>query len=613
MRRLIDDGHVHVFDGAMGTQLYGRGVFVNVCYDEVTLSRPDLVRQIHRDYVDAGAEIVETNTFGANPVKLSAYGLAERTEELNRAAARLAREAVGTRASVAGAIGPLGIRIEPCGPTSRDEATAHFRRQVLGLLEGGVEGFVLETFSDLAEIECAYRAVRAETDLPVVAQMTVGPDGKTAYGTDPAHLTRALTDLGADVIGLNCSVGPAVMLAAIEEMAEATTAPLSAQPNAGVPRTVRDRQIYLASPEYVAEYARRMIQDGVRFLGGCCGTTPAHIRAIRDVVGEAAGRPATTRVSVPRAVEKRAAVEPVPLRDRSKLGAKLADGRLVLSVEIRPPHGWNAAEVAEPARALAAAGVDVVTLVDTARSRIRMGSLAAATLVQHEASIEAVVHYTCRGKNMLTMLSDLLGAAALGLRNVLVVSGDPPALGPYPDATEVFDIDSIGLTHLVQGLNRGVDPGGATIGAPTQFVQGVQVSEGAQDRALELERFAYKLEAGADFAVTQPVFDVADLEPFLELAARHRTPVIAGILPFPSLRTAEFFANEVPGISVPANVVERMRRAEASGPEAAGEEGVRIALEVIAAARPLVQGFHLGAPRRNVEVALRVLREAGLG
>ncbi|MSR21106.1 MAG: bifunctional homocysteine S-methyltransferase/methylenetetrahydrofolate reductase [Gemmatimonadetes bacterium] len=597
----------------MGTQLYGRGVFVNVCYDEVTLSRPDLVRQIHRDYVDAGAEIVETNTFGANPVKLSAYGLAERTEELNRAAARLAREAVGTRASVAGAIGPLGIRIEPYGPTSRDEATAHFRRQVLGLLEGGVEGFVLETFSDLAEIECAYRAVRAETDLPVVAQMTVGPDGKTAYGTDPAHLARALTDLGADVIGLNCSVGPAVMLDAIEEMAEATTAPLSAQPNAGVPRTVCDRQIYLASPEYVAEYARRMIQDGVRFLGGCCGTTPAHIRAIRDVVGEAAGRPATTRVSVPRAVEKRAAVEPVPLRDRSKLGAKLADGRLVLSVEIRPPHGWNAAEVAEPARALAAAGVDVVTLVDTARSRIRMGSLAAATLVQHEAGIEAVVHYTCRGKNMLTMLSDLLGAAALGLRNVLVVSGDPPALGPYPDATEVFDIDSIGLTHLVQGLNRGVDPGGATIGAPTQFVQGVQVSEGAQDRALELERFAYKLEAGADFAVTQPVFDVADLEPFLELAARHRTPVIAGILPFPSLRTAEFFANEVPGISVPANVVERMRRAEASGPEAAGEEGVRIALEVIAAARPLVQGFHLGAPRRNVEVALRVLREAGLG
>ncbi len=613
MRRLIDDGRVHVFDGAMGTELYGRGVFVNVCYDEVTLSRPDLVKQIHRDYVDAGAEIVETNTFGANPVKLSAYGLAERTEEINTAAARLAREAVGGRASVAGAIGPLGIRIEPYGPTSCDEATAHFRRQVLGLLAGGVDGFVLETFSDLAEIECAYRAVRAESDLPVVAQMTVGPDGKTAYGTDAAHIARALAALGADVIGLNCSVGPAVMLDAIEEMADIATVPLVAQPNAGVPRTVRDRQIYMASPEYVAEYARRMVSLGVRFLGGCCGTTPAHVRALRAVVREAGAESVSrAKVSVPRAVEAPAAVEPVPLRERSKLGAKLARGGLVSSVEIRPPHSWDPAEVVGPARALAAAGVDVVTLVDAARSRIRMGALAAAAVVEREAGIEAIVQYTCRGKNMNTMLADLLGAAALGLRNVLVVSGEPPALGPYPDATEVFDIDSIGLTHVVRGLNRGVDPGGTPIGAPARFVQGVQVSEGAVDRTLELERFAYKLEAGADFAVTRPVFDVKDLEPFLELAAKHSTPVIAGILPFPSLRTAEFFANEMPGISVPWAVVDRMRRAEASGPEAAAEEGVTIALETIAAARTLVRGFHVNAPRRDVAVALRVLREAGV-
>jgi homocysteine S-methyltransferase len=613
VRRLIDDGKVHVFDGAMGTELYGRGVFVNICYDEVTLSRPDLVKQIHRDYVDAGAEIVETNTFGANPVKLSAYGLAERTEELNTAAARLAREAVGARASVAGAVGPLGIRIEPYGPTSREEATAHFRRQVVGLLGGGVDGFVLETFSDLAEIECAYRAVRAESDLPVVAQMTLGPDGKTAYGTDAAHIARALADLGADVIGLNCSVGPAVMLDAIEEMADFATVPLIAQPNAGVPRTVRDRQIYMASPEYVAEYARRMVQLGVRFLGGCCGTTPAHVRALRAVVGESGGKPVPRpKASVSRPVAATAAVEPVPVRERSKLGAKLAGRGLVSSVEIRPPHSWDPDEVVAPARALAAAGVDVVTLVDAARSRIRMGALAAAAVIQREAGIETVVQYTCRGKNMNTMLADLLGAAALGLRNVLVVSGEPPALGPYPDATEVFDIDSIGLTHVVQGLNRGVDPGGTAVGAPTRFVQGIQVSEGAEDRVLELERFAYKLEAGADFAVTQPVFDVADLEPFLELAAKHSTPVIAGILPFPSLRTAEFFANEMPGIAVPAAVVERMRRADASGPEAAAEEGVLIALETIAAARTLVRGFHVNAPRRDVGVAVRVLREAGL-
>jgi homocysteine S-methyltransferase len=614
---MIDDGRVHVFDGAMGTELYGRGVFVNVCYDEITLSRPDLVRQIHRDYAQAGAEIVETNTFGANPVKLSSYGLAERTEELNAAAARLAREAVTGRAKVAGAVGPLGIRIEPFGPTGRDEAVALFRRQVVGLLEGGVDGFVLETFSDLSEIECAYRAVRAESDLALVAQMTVGQDGKSAYGTEAAHIARTLTEMGADVIGLNCSVGPAVMLDALEEMAEATSLPLCAQPNAGLPRTVRDRQIYLASPEYVAEYARRMIELGVRFVGGCCGTTPEHVRAIRAAVEEARAPkrgPAETSVVVGalRAAEP-APVAPVPLSERSRWGAKLAAGKPVVSVEILPPHSWTADEVVEPARQLAEAGVDAVSLVDTARSRIRMGALAAAVIVEREVGLETVVHYACRGKNMLSMLSELLGAAALGLRNILVVSGDPPALGPYPDATEVLDIDSIGLTHVVQGLNRGVDPGGASIGVPTRFVQGVAVHEGALDRKRELERLAYKLEAGADFAITQPVFAVTDLEPFLELAAKHRTPVIAGVWPFPSLRSAEFLANEVPGVAVPPAAVERMRRAEASGAKAALEEGLQIALEVIGAVRPLVQGIHLNAPRRNVSVALRVLKEAGVG
>ena len=615
MRELIDDGRVHVFDGAMGTELYARGVFVNVCYDEITLSRPDLVRQIHRDYAQAGAEIVETNTFGANPVKLSSYGLAERTEELNSTAARVARDAVNGRAKVAGAIGPLGVRIEPWGPTGREEAVSFFRRQVTGLLEGGVDGFVLETFSDLSEIECAHRAVRAATDLPVFALVSVGQDGKTAYGTDATHIARALQEMGADVIGLNCSVGPAVMLDALEEMADATTLPLCAQPNAGLPRTVRDRQIYLASPEYVAEYARRMIELGVRFVGGCCGTTPDHVRAIRKVVEEARApkRGAGTSPATAVGGERSAAVEAVPLGERSAWGAKLAAGHPVVSVEILPPHSWSAEEVVEPARQLADAGVDAVSLVDTARSRIRMGALAAAAVVEREVGLETVVHYTCRGKNMLSMLSELLGAAALGLRNILVVSGDPPALGPYPDATEVLDIDSIGLTHVVQGLNRGVDPGGTSIGAPTRFVQGVAVNEGALDRTRELERFAYKLEAGADFAITQPVFEVAELEPFLELASRHGTPVIAGVWPFPSLRSAEFLANEVPGVAVPPAVVDRMRRAEASGPQAALEEGLQIALEVIGAVRPLAQGIHLNAPRRNVSVALRVLKEAGVG
>ena len=615
VRGLIEDGRVHVFDGAMGTLLYSRGVFVNVCYDELNLSRPELVEGIHREYVAAGAEILETNTFGANPVKLSSYGLAERTEEVNAAAARLARsaadQATAGRVVVTGAIGPLGIRIEPWGPTSLDEAVGYFARQVSGLLEGGVDAFVLETFADTHEIGCAIRAVREACDLPIVAQMTVGQDRRTAFGSGPAQVARALEKAGADVIGLNCSVGPAVMLDAIEEMAEATSLPLSAQPNAGLPRTVRDRKIYLASPEYMAQYARRMIDVGCRFVGGCCGTTPDHTRAMRDAV--AALQPRHATVSIPRGgAEPAALAEPVPLEARSAWGRKLARGETVASVEIIPPHGWDARVITEPARRLKVAGVDAVGIVESPRSRSRMGALPAALIIEREVGLEAIVHYTCRDKNMLGMISDLLGAAAAGIRNILVVSGDPPVMGPYPDATAVFDIDSIGLTNVVQGLNRGIDPGGNSIGSPTEFVQGVAVNQGAVDMERELSRFRYKVEAGADFAVTQPVFDPDALSRFLDAAGASEIPIVAGIWPFTSLRNAEFLANEMPGVNVPPEVVERMRRAQASGSDAAVEEGVRIALEMIEATRGLVRGFHLTAPHRKVEIPLRVLRESGI-
>ncbi len=570
VRDLLADERVHVFDGAMGTLLYSRGVFVNVCYDELNLSRPELVEGIHQEYVAAGAEILETNTFGANPVKLSSYGLETRTEEINEVAARLARKAAGTDVAVAGAIGPLGIRIEPWGPTSLDEATEHFRRQIRGLLAGGVDAIILETFSDLTEIACGVRAARAESDVPVIAQMTVGQDGKSQYGTSASQIAQGLLETGADVIGLNCAVGPAVMLDAIEEMGDTTDVPLSAQPNAGLPRTVRDRKIYLASPEYMAQYSRRMIDVGVRFVGGCCGTTPDHTKKMRDAV--AALQPRHTSVAVPRAsFEDPALTEPVPLDARSAWGRKLARGEPVASVEIVPPHSWNALEVTEPARKLKVAGVDAVALVESPRSRSRMSALSAALIIEREVGIESLVHYTCRDKNMLSMISDLLGAAAAGLRNVLVVSGDPPTMGPYPDATAVFDIDSIGLTNVVQGLNRGVDPGGNSIGAPTEFVQGVALNQGAVDKDRELSRFRYKVEAGADFVVTQPVFEPQALEAFLERAGAVDIPIVAGIWPFVSLRDAEFLANEMPGVDVPSAIVERMRKAQASGSEAATE------------------------------------------
>ena len=419
-----------------------------------------------------------------------------------------------------------------------------------------------------------------------------------------------MEDSGADVIGLNCSVGPAVMLDALEDMAEVTQLPLSAQPNAGLPRNVRDRKIYLASPDYMAQYARRMIDVGVRFVGGCCGTTPDHTRRMRDSV--AALQPKHPIVTIrDRANNSHSATNPVPLEQRSAWGRKLARGEQVASVEIIPPHSWDASAVTSPARELKVSGVDAVSIVESPRSRSRMGALSAALIVEREVGIETIVHYTCRDKNMLGMISDLLGAAAAGIRNVLVVSGDPPVMGPYPDTTVVFDIDSIGLTNVVQGLNQGIDPGGNTIGAPTEFVQGVAINHGSVDQERERSRFEYKVDAGANFATTQPVFSPKALEQFLD-ATTPEIPIVAGIWPLTTLRNAEFLANEVPGVHVPTELVDRMRRAHLSGADAALEEGVAIALELINATQDFVQGFHLTAPNRKVQVALRVLRESGI-
>ncbi|MEO8088721.1 MAG: bifunctional homocysteine S-methyltransferase/methylenetetrahydrofolate reductase [Gemmatimonadales bacterium] len=604
LAELIADKRVHVLDGAMGTMLYSRGMFVNLSYDGLNLTQPGLVQEVHEAYVHAGAEILETNTFGANPVKLSSHGLDDETEAINRSAVAIARQAARGRALVVGAIGPLGIRLEPWGPTAREEAIGLFSRQVRGLLEGEVDGFILETFSDLHEVEAALCAVKALSDLPVMAQMTVGHDGNTSYGTTVETIGSRLTELGADVVGLNCSVGPAAMLDALERLVERTDRPLSAQPNAGSPRAVDDRRIYLASPEYMGSYARRMIQAGARFVGGCCGTTPDHIRKIHDYVATLQPR----RVSVGPSTVSAAGppgIDAVPLAQRSALGQKLGSGEFVTTVEILPPKGWNPAEMIDQCRKLQEAGVDAVNILDSARAQSRMGVLPAALIIQREVGLETVFHYTCRDRNMLGMLSDLLGAAAGGLRNVLIVTGDPPAMGPYPDSTAVFDIDSIGLTNLVRRLNQGLDPGGNPIGAPTRFVVGVALNQGA-DLEHELERFAWKVEAGADFAVTQPVFDVEQLQRFLS-RVRAPIPVIAGIWPLASLRNAEFLANEVPGVHVPPAVLERMRLAQEQGTGTARAEGVAIAAEMVEAIKGLVQGVQVTAPAGRVDAALEVL------
>jgi len=604
LKDLIADGRTHVFDGAMGTMLYARGVFLNVCYDELNLKQPELVRGIHSQYVRAGAELLETNTFGANPVKLAHYGLADETERINEAAARLAREAAGDRAAVVGAIGPLGIRIEPYGPTSVEEARRAFGRQVEGLLAGGVDGFILETFSDLEELGAAFAAVRAQSDLPVIAQMTIGTDGKTYYGTEPATFGPRLQAMGADVVGVNCSVGPHGVLEAVEQLARVVTVPISAQPNAGLPREVEDRKIYMASPEYMGSYARRMVEAGAQFVGGCCGTTPDHIKAMVRFVKSVSPRHSGASVAAPAQVEP---LEPVPLAERSGFGACLAHGHFITTVEILPPKGVDPAPMFEQVRALKAAGVTAVNVPDGPRAQSRMGALLSGLLIQRELGVEAVVHYACRDRNLLGMLSDLLGAAASGLNNLLLVTGDPPKMGPYPDATAVFDIDSIGLTNLASRLNRGLDPGGNRLGGRTRFVIGVGVNPAAVDPDRELNRFHWKVDAGAEFAVTQPVFDLEQLDRFLRRVESYRIPIIAGIWPLVSLRNAEFLANEVPGVTIPEPVLDRMRKASRHGKEAALAEGIAIAREMLAAVRDRVQGVQVAAPLGRADVAVQVI------
>ncbi len=615
LRRLLDPDAVVIFDGAMGTMLYSKGVFINQCYDELNIRSPDLIREVHRAYVKAGAEVIETNSFGANRIKLAQYGLEGQVAELNHAAARLAREAAGDRVLVAGAVGPLGVRLEPFGPTSVDEAFRVFREQMVALKEGGADLFILETFADLHEIEQAIRAARAvDPETPIVAQMTIGGDGLTPYGATAADVAQKLDAWGADVIGLNCSVGPQTILEAVERMTPVTRKKISAQPNAGMPREVGGRSMYMASPEYMASYARHLIQAGAKIIGGCCGTTPEHIHAVVEGVRPLSPRharnvqaqvaPVEAEAAAKRASAKR--VEPTPLGERSKFGAKIASGAFVKTVEIVPPRGTDATKLVADSIVLREAGIDAINVPDGPRAQSRMGAVLTSLLIEQRAGIETVTHYCCRDRNLLGMLSDLLGASAMGLRNMLIITGDPPKMGPYPDATAVFDIDSIGLTNLVRNLNHGMDPGNNAIGAPTCFTIGVGVNPAAIDLAQEIRRFEWKVDAGAEYAITQPVFDADQLEKFLERIEHVRIPIIAGIWPLVSVRNAEFLANEVPGVSVPDAVIARMRRANEKSKEAAVAEGIAIAREMLSRVRGSVQGVQVSAPFGKVELALQV-------
>src|SRR5215203_2759716 len=609
-QELLSTDRILVVDGAMGTMLYAKGVYINRCYDELNLSSPDLVREIHTEYIRAGADIIETNTFGATAHKLQQYGLEANMHEINAIAAKVAREAAADRAYVAGAIGPLGLRIEPYGPTSFAEARELFKAQAVALLEGGVDLFCLETFSDVSEIRQAIAAVRELCDLPIIAQMTIMTDGNTMFGTTPELFTERLDEWGADVIGLNCGVGPAIILSALEKMREVTKKKLSAQPNAGLPRDVQGRQFYMCSPEYMSKFAKRFIQSGAKFIGGCCGTTPAHIKLISDSVRAASPRTQRTTFSGGATATADATtpsdIHVVPPEERSNWGRKIALGEFVTSVEVLPPKGVDAKKTLDSIRLLKEAGVDGVNIPDGARAQSRMSAIATAVLVEQQIGIESVLHYCCRDRNLLGMMSDLLGAAALGLRNILVITGDPPKMGPYPDATAVFDIDSIGLTNMVNKLNHGLDLGNNPIGEPTAFCIGVGVNPGAINLEEEIKRFEWKVEAGAQYAITQPVFDTDQLRDFLKRIEHVRIPVIAGIWPLVSYRNAEFLHNEVPGVRVTPSIMDRMRAASTISKEAGREEGLKIARESLLEVRDEIAGVQVSAPFGNVKYALQV-------
>lgn len=595
-------------DGAMGTMLYARGIFINRCFDELNLSEPKMVRDIHEEYLLAGAELLETNTFGANAVRLKRFGLENKVAEINAAAVKLAREAANAvrekhahHAYIAGALGPLGL---PEPERDADVMIAAYREQVQALVDARVDLFVVETMTSMAEAKAAIDAIhQVSTHFPIVAMVTVTDAGNVSDGTSPEDAARLLAQWGANAIGCNCSDGPQLVLDTIERMRRVTSLPIAAMPNAGVPSCVDGRSIYLSSPEYLASFARKAMRLGATIIGGCCGTTPQHIRAMRSSVKAIQSQ----AEGVAQVGDKPAAavIEPAPLAERSQLGRRIATGEFVTMVEIVPPKGFDPSRELEGARMLKKLGVHAINVPDSPRASTRMSASSLCLQIEQKVGIETVIHFTCRDRNLLGIQSDLLGAASLGMKNILCLTGDPPKMGNYPDATGVFDVDAVGLTRVLRDMNHGLDIGGQSIGASTGFVLACAANPGVPDLDMEVRRFAAKVEAGAEFAITQPVFDLKLLETFLKRIEGFRIPVVAGIWPLTSVKNAEFMKNDLK-VRMPDQILHRMAE-HAGTPEQSRAEGIRIAQEMLAEAQPMVQGVQVSAPFARYAAAAEVL------
>ena len=589
-------------DGALGTMLQSRGLAQNTCLDAAVLDQPDIVRRIHEEYIAAGADIIETNTFGANRFRLARHGLEAKVRDINFKAARLARDAreiSGHPVFVAGAVGPTGRMLATIGDVRPDEVRAAFREQVEALLEGGVDLIILETFPDIPELREAILAVKESCDLPVIAQMTFQRDGRTIGGEPPDEVANTAASLGADAAGINCSLGPHHALEVVEQMAAHTSIRLSAMPNAGLPKYMDNRLVYPSTPEYFAKYVRKLVDAGANIVGGCCGTTPEHTAKMREALDQEWNRKARKPSST---VTVLTAPEPEPKPGAPKkawtLRDKLAEGEFVVSVELDPPRGLNPRKVIEGAQYLKTLGADCINIGDSPMARVRMSAIAMAVLVRERAGIEPIIHFTSRDRNLMAIQSDLLGAHALGIRNVIALTGDPPSSGDYARATGVWDVDSIGLIKILKMFNGGTDWAGNSIGKGTDFFVACAANPTADNVDLEVDRVRRKLDAGADLLMTQQIYSAAILESFLEKLGPLRVPLLVGIMPLQSGKHAEFIHNELAGVFIPKDVRDRMAAAGENGIA----EGIAQARELLEAVRPMVNGVYLVPSFGRVEV-----------
>ena len=605
---------VVIGDGAMGTMLYESGVFVNVCFEELNLTRPELVKHVHDEYIKVGVDFIETNTFGANEVKLAKYGLADKVTDINNSAVKIAKQASeNTDVLIAGAVGPLGQELPPYGRFSVKQAQKAFKTQILSLIESGVDFLIFETFSSIDELVIAIEvAHKLSQDMPIVAQFSANEHGETAYGTKVEEAAGKIEQSCPYItaIGINCSIGPADMLKNLERLIKTAHKPVSVMPNAGLPREVDGRKLYMCTPEYMAEYAKRFLEKGARIIGGCCGTTPRHIdeivKAVR-AIDKAVHKTHIIIEKTPEEILKERRKEPIPLEKRSRVGWKIAKGELLTSIEITPPKGFELGPIIEKVKLCAECGIDAINIPDGPRASSRLSPMVTAIKIQESADIESILHVCCRDRNLIGLQSDLLGAYAMGVKNLLIITGDPPKLGDYPDATAVFDVDSIGLTALAKDLNMGVDLAGNELPNQLGFTIAVGANPVAYDIEREIDRFKQKVQAGAEYAVTQPVFDAKMLKDFIDAVESHKIPFVAGIWPFTSYKNAEFMANEVPGVVVPDRLLKRMSKAKTR--EQGRIIGIEIAREIIAEIRPYVQGFAISAPFGNVKIALATLEK----